>query len=102
MAINHDGTMAIMAIAVCGSIAVIVKSIADAAVKFFEGRRQRAPEVDSASDARLARLEVAVESIAVEIERISEGQRFTTRLLNSQFERPTPRLERPDKFDTPH
>ena len=30
---------------------------------------------------RLSRLETGVDSIAVEIERISEGQRFTTRLL---------------------
>jgi hypothetical protein len=31
--------------------------------------------------ARLARVEQIVESTAIEIERISEGQRFTTRLL---------------------
>lgn len=30
---------------------------------------------------RLARLEAGVESVAVEVERISEGQRFTTKLL---------------------
>ena len=30
---------------------------------------------------RLGRLEAGVDSIAVEIERISEGQRFTTKLL---------------------
>ncbi len=32
-------------------------------------------------DARLARMEAAIESMAVEIERISEGQRFVTKLL---------------------
>lgn len=32
-------------------------------------------------EARMARLEQAVEAIALEVERISEGQRFTTRLL---------------------
>jgi hypothetical protein len=84
------------------SAAVIVKSSVDAIARIVTSKRQRAPDGDSASDARLARLEVAVESIAVEIERISEGQRFTTRLLSTQFERPTPRLERADKFDTPH
>jgi hypothetical protein len=31
--------------------------------------------------ARLERMEHAIDSIAVEVERISEGQRFTTRLL---------------------
>ena len=33
---------------------------------------------------RLGRLEAGVDSIAVEIERISEGQRFTTRLLTDR------------------
>ena len=41
------------------------------------------------SDERLARVENAVESIAVEIERISEGQRYVTKLLN---ERSQPQL----------
>jgi hypothetical protein len=31
--------------------------------------------------ARIARIEQIVESTSIEIERISEGQRFTTRLL---------------------
>jgi hypothetical protein len=34
--------------------------------------------------ARLARVEHIVESTAIEIERISEGQRFTTRLLSEK------------------
>lgn len=33
------------------------------------------------SDQRLERVEQAVESIAIEIERISEGQRYVTKLL---------------------
>ena len=37
-----------------------------------------APRVD---DGRMERLESAVDAIAIEVERISEGQRFTTRLL---------------------
>ena len=39
------------------------------------------------SDERLARVENAVESIAVEIERISEGQRYVTKLLNERAQR---------------
>ena len=34
--------------------------------------------------ARLERMEQAIDSIAVEVERISEGQRFTTRLLSER------------------
>lgn len=38
--------------------------------------------------AQLAQLNQAVEAIAVEVERISEGQRFTTRLLSEQHKLP--------------
>ena len=34
--------------------------------------------------ARLERMEQAIDSIAVEVERISEGQRFTTKLLSER------------------
>jgi hypothetical protein len=34
--------------------------------------------------ARLQRMEQAIDSIAVEVERISEGQRFTTKLLSER------------------
>ncbi len=37
--------------------------------------------VPSDVSARLERMEQAIDSIAVEVERISEGQRFTTKLL---------------------
>jgi hypothetical protein len=40
------------------------------------------------SDQRLARVENAVESIAVEVERISEGQRYVTKLLNDRTHAP--------------
>lgn len=43
--------------------------------------RGQASLSDAEIGARLDRIERAVESIAVEIERISEGQRFTTKLL---------------------
>ena len=33
------------------------------------------------NDERLERIEQAIEAMAVEVERISEGQRFTTKLL---------------------
>ena len=41
---------------------------------------ERPPE----SDARLARLEQAVEAIAVEVERIGESQRFLTKVLTEK------------------
>jgi len=59
----------------------------------------------SVSDARFERLEQTVESIAIEIERVSEGQRFVTKLMS---ERAQPRLGEAGvpvqarKIDTPH
>ncbi len=42
-----------------------------------------APELAEIGE-RLGRLEAGVEAIAVEVERISEGQRFTTKLLTER------------------
>ena len=43
---------------------------------------------------RLDRIERAVEAIAVEVERVSEGQRFVTKLL---AEKPAAKLRAPDQ-----
>jgi hypothetical protein len=53
---------------------------------FGKSRGQSALHVgrDPEVMARLARVEQIVESTAIEIERISEGQRFTTRLLSEK------------------
>jgi hypothetical protein len=55
------------------------------------------------SDERLARVEQAVESIAIEVERIGEGQRFVTKLMSDRSE-PVERVAIPvqaRKVDTP-
>lgn len=44
-------------------------------------RRSLQPAVPPEVQQRLERMEQAIDSIAVEVERISEGQRFTTKLL---------------------
>jgi len=44
-------------------------------------RAKRLSERPAIDDNRLRHLEQAVDAIAIEIERISEGQRFTTKLL---------------------
>jgi hypothetical protein len=48
------------------------------------------------SDARIARIENAIESIAVEVERISEGQRYASRMLAEGAAARTLVLERAD------
>ena len=52
----------------------------------------RRPATD---DARLQRIETAIESMAVEVERISEGQRFVTKLL-AEREQQTKSLPQPE------
>jgi hypothetical protein len=42
---------------------------------------------------RLQHMEQAIDAIAVEIERISEGQRFTTKLLSERGERQPAQIE---------
>ena len=46
--------------------------------------RGAAERIPSEVTARLERMEQAIDSIAVEVERISEGQRFTTKLLSER------------------
>jgi hypothetical protein len=61
----------------------ILTPIARAFAKRVENRAEAGrlpPDVAS----RLERMENAIDSIAVEVERISEAQRFTTRLLSEK------------------
>jgi hypothetical protein len=56
---------------------------------FGKSRGQRetlTPSRDPELTARLTRVEQIVEATAIEIERISEGQRFTTKLLSEKKE----------------
>jgi hypothetical protein len=83
---------AFVAIAVMSALAVSVKAIASAVVRYQENRlRYRAQQSNAITDARLERIEHAVDAIAIEIERISEAQRFTTRLLNERAGAPSDR-----------
>ncbi len=51
-------------------------------------RQASAPKLPPEALARLERIEHAVDAIAVEVERISEGQRFTTKLLSERAAAP--------------
>ncbi len=95
--------IAAMAISSCAAAVLIVRTIANAVVRHRElDARVAEATATMPSDVRLARVEMAVESIAIEIERISEGQRFTTRLLNEAAQKSIPRLEKPGQVNTPH
>jgi hypothetical protein len=61
---------------------VIVLTLGVPLVRSWTRRReQEPPKSIVAMDERLARMETAIEAMAIEVERISEGQRFVTRLL---------------------
>ncbi|MGI9078602.1 MAG: hypothetical protein ACR2G6_14920 [Gemmatimonadaceae bacterium] len=47
-------------------------------------RQALSPQMPADFEARLQRIENIVESTAIEVERISEGQRFTTKLLSER------------------
>lgn len=64
--------------------AVVLSTVAR---RLFSRRPAPAPALPSDTLDRIARIETAVDSIAVEVERISEGQRFVTKLMS---ERPLP------------
>ena len=56
-------------------------------VKRWE-RESQTPRVPSDVSQRLERIERAIDAMAVEVERISEGQRFTTKLLSARAAAP--------------
>ena len=53
-------------------------------------RGAQQPKLPPEVGQRLERMEQAIDAIAVEVERISEGQRFTTRLLSERLKDPAP------------
>ena len=67
------------------------------------GSRAKSRAVPPVDDTRLDRLEAAVDAIAIEVERISEGQRFTTQLLSERVQgTPQKRGVLPERVITPH
>ena len=85
---GHAGDLGalIALIGVISGVAVLAGAFAGA---YFFGKSKGQRESLTASRdpelvARLTRVEQIVESTAIEIERISEGQRFTTKLLSEK------------------
>ncbi len=75
-----DPGKVIVAMSFFSTLTYIVRFITSAAVAYH--KREFGPSTGLVvDDDRMTRLEQAVEAIALEVERISEGQRFTTKLL---------------------
>jgi len=98
-----DPGIVMMAVSFFGACAYSIKTIANTFTRRWDQKRNVADNsVVTVSDDRMTRLEASVEAIAIEVERISEGQRFTTRLLTEQAQPIQAILPKPGKFDTPH
>ncbi|HSJ62882.1 MAG TPA: hypothetical protein VK922_03135 [Gemmatimonadaceae bacterium] len=76
-----DGPVIFVPITLFIAIAVVLAPLARALGKRIENRGAP-PPLPSDVAQRLERMEQAIDAIAIEVERISEGQRFTTRLLS--------------------
>ena len=84
----HPGE-AIVALVSIVMTGLILYPLVRAVARRLEGSSARKTvEIPSGSDPRLERMEQAIEAIAVEIERISEAQRFTTKLLSDRSQSP--------------
>jgi hypothetical protein len=68
---------------------VIGRPLVSAWAKKLENESKR-PAIPADVAARLERMEQSIDTIAVEVERISEGQRFTTKLLAESTHTPLP------------
>lgn len=85
---GENATAAIVAVALFGALASLAFSINAIARAWVARGRDEAKLAAEPSaqitDARLSRLEQSVDAIALEMERVSEAQRFTAKLLSDQ------------------
>ena len=71
----------------CSAFVVILFIVARAGFAWTRPRPRALPDpaAPAVDDARFARLEEAVDSIAIEVERIAEAQRFTAKLMSERL-----------------
>jgi hypothetical protein len=109
-----DGTLRehyLLLFSIAGAIALVTGFVAACIGAHFGARRavrralrtERARELSLGVADRLERLSAAVDAIAIEVERISEAQRFAARLLAERPSTPPPLHPRRDASEvTPH
>jgi hypothetical protein len=78
----------ITAVSIVGIVCVLMPlSFAFAKVLLRRAGRPPAPQIPKDVSDRLERMEQGIESVAIEVERIGEGQRFVTQLMNDRAQR---------------
>ena len=85
---NDPGAVVVISgLALCAAT-VSIRAIAGAVLRLQENKlKYLNAQTSVGSESRLERIEQAIDAIAVEVERISEGQRFTTKLLSERTSR---------------
>jgi hypothetical protein len=71
---------------VFSGIALVIVAIAFAR-RLWKGATKVVTQIPAAFEARLTRFEQSLDAVAIEIERVSEGQRFLTKVLSEQSPR---------------
>ena len=102
---GDNDTAALVAVSLFGALASLAFAI-NAITRAWVARGRDEIRLANATatplaDARLARLEQAVDAIALEVERISEAQRFTAKLLGEQARATPTAARRQHSSDTP-
>ncbi|MDZ7631361.1 MAG: hypothetical protein U5K74_08450 [Gemmatimonadaceae bacterium] len=87
---ESDGPYVVAGLGIVSTAVVVLVSVV---MRYRAKMRGTGPSgaMQSELSQRMARMENAIESVAVEVERISEGQRFTTRLLSDRAPQEVPR-----------
>jgi hypothetical protein len=80
---DPDGQMVVTIVAISSSVA-IMGTIAWAYIERLKIRQGANAQQLGSIDERLARMENAIDAMSIEVERISEGQRFATKLLSDR------------------
>jgi hypothetical protein len=89
----------LMTVVICGTIVVL--GISTALIRRRKADRGAAVAADPETRERLERMERAIDTIAVEVERVSEGQRFVSKVLAERKGGAAP-AELPPRVNTPH
>jgi hypothetical protein len=81
--VDTNSTIVALVAIICGTalVGTVVRAIGRAVVAHRHAAEGLPDETAARIEERLSRIEQAIDAMAVEVERVSEGQRFTTKLL---------------------
>ena len=72
----------VLAVTIIGTITLSIGFLS--LVKLWVRKKSVTPVIPNYDPEAIARLQSSIDAISIEVERISEAQRFTTRLLNER------------------